>query len=115
MLGRVRLESPGQVPIHFEIPYDPARVDETHLFGVRASITVGGQLWFTTDRFYPVLTGGHSASVDLLLIRVEGMEQEDAFLKALEATASWEIRGEHLGLYNAQGAMLLRFESRYMG
>jgi copper homeostasis protein (lipoprotein) len=70
VLGRVRLESPGQVPIRFEIPYDPARVDETHLYGVRASITVGGQLWFTTDRFYPVLTGSHSARVDLLLVRV---------------------------------------------
>jgi heat shock protein HslJ len=45
----------------------------------------------------------------------ESMEQEDAFLKALEATASWEIRGEHLERYNADGGMLLRFESRCMG
>lgn len=43
---------------------------------------------------------------------VEGMEQEEAFLKALESTASWEITGEHLELYDAGGGMLLRFEAR---
>jgi heat shock protein HslJ len=44
----------------------------------------------------------------------EGMEQEAAFLKALESTVSWEIRGEHLEFLDARGVMLLRFESRYM-
>jgi uncharacterized lipoprotein YbaY/heat shock protein HslJ len=78
VLGRVRLESPGQVPIRFEIRYNPARVDETHLYGVRASITVGGRLWFTTDRAYPVLTGGHSANVNLLLIRASVAPPADA-------------------------------------
>jgi heat shock protein HslJ len=43
---------------------------------------------------------------------VEGMEQEQAFLKALDSTASWEITGEHLELYDASGGMLLRFEAR---
>jgi copper homeostasis protein (lipoprotein) len=45
---------------------------------------------------------------------MEGMEQEAAFLKALESTASWEIRGEHLELFDAGGVMVLRFESRNM-
>jgi copper homeostasis protein (lipoprotein) len=45
---------------------------------------------------------------------IESMEQEAAFLKALESTASWEIRGEHLELFDTGGVMLLRFESRYM-
>ena len=44
----------------------------------------------------------------------EGMEQEAAFHKALESTASWEIRGEHLELFDAGGVMLLRFEPRHM-
>ena len=44
----------------------------------------------------------------------EGMDREAAFLQALESTASWKIAGEHLELYDAGGAVLLRFESRYM-
>ena len=43
---------------------------------------------------------------------VETMELEQAFLKALDSTASWEITGEHLELYDASGGMLLRFEAR---
>jgi hypothetical protein len=41
------------------------------------------------------------------------MEQEAAFHKALESTASWEIRGEHLEFFDAGGVLLLLFETRY--
>ena len=44
----------------------------------------------------------------------EGMEQEQAFLKALEATARWNILSKHLELYGSGGELLARFESRYM-
>jgi copper homeostasis protein (lipoprotein) len=44
---------------------------------------------------------------------MESMEQEAAFLNALQSTASWEIRGEHLELFDTGGVMLLRFESRH--
>ena len=70
VLGRVRVESPGQVPIRFEIPYDPSRIQERYAYSVRGRITVGGELWFTTDRVYPVLTRGNSDRVDLMLRRV---------------------------------------------
>ena len=69
VLGRVRVESPGQVPIRFEIPYDPSRIQERHAYSVRGRITVDGELWFTTDRIYPVLTGGNSDKVNLMLVR----------------------------------------------
>ena len=42
---------------------------------------------------------------------LDGMDQEQAFLKALEATVGWSIRGEHLELYGAGGELLARFES----
>jgi putative lipoprotein len=70
VLGRVRTESPGQVPIRFEIPYDPSRIQERHSYSVRGRITVDGQIWFTTDTIHPVLTGGHPAKVELMLRRV---------------------------------------------
>lgn len=70
VLGRARVEPAGQVPIRFEIPFDASRVREGNRYSVRGRITAGGDLWFATDRVYPVLTGGNSAKVDLMLVRV---------------------------------------------
>jgi len=42
------------------------------------------------------------------------MEQEQAFLSVLEGTASHKIVGEALDLYDANGKLLARFESRYL-
>ena len=47
-----------QVPIPFELTYDPAGIDPKHTYAVAARITVDGKLrWINTQR-YPVLTGG---------------------------------------------------------
>jgi len=70
VIGRVRVESPGQVPIRFEIPYDPSRIKERNSYSVRGRITVDGQLWFTTDTIHPVLTRGYPANVELMLRHV---------------------------------------------
>jgi uncharacterized lipoprotein YbaY len=66
-IGRSLKEHPGHPPIPFAIPYDPSRIDPGHRYSVRARITVGDQVWFTTDRHYPVLTGGNAHQVALLL------------------------------------------------
>ncbi len=42
------------------------------------------------------------------------MDQEQEFLRALEATASFQIVGEALDLYDADSKLLARFESRYL-
>lgn len=44
---------------------------------------------------------------------IDGMDQEQAFLKALEATVRWNILGEHLELYGSGGELLARFEANY--
>jgi heat shock protein HslJ len=41
-------------------------------------------------------------------------EQERAFLKALEGTASYKIHGENLELFDPAGTLLARFESLYL-
>jgi len=46
-IARVRDEDPGQVPIAFEIPFDPRRMDPEGRYVVRASVYVGGRLRFT--------------------------------------------------------------------
>ena len=43
---------------------------------------------------------------------LEGMDQEAAFLKVLEATTRWNILGRHLDLYGAGGELLARFEAK---
>jgi len=42
------------------------------------------------------------------------MDQEQEFLRALEATASYKIVGEALDLYDGTSTLLARFESRYL-
>jgi len=61
-----------QVPIPFELIYDPADIDERMTYAVRATIREGGRLLFTTDRHYPVLTRGHPHHADLVLVRSSG-------------------------------------------
>jgi copper homeostasis protein (lipoprotein) len=68
----VEIANPGSPPFAFEIPYDADSVDERHTYSVRARITSGGQLLFTTDTVAPVLTRGAGAEVELLLKRVGG-------------------------------------------
>ena len=69
VIGQARIERPGNPPIRFNIPYDPARINPSHRYVVRARILVGGKLFFITDRSYPVLTGGQGNEVALLLRR----------------------------------------------
>ncbi len=60
------------VPIPFELGYDPAQIDPRHRYTVRAEIRdgAGGLLW-TSDTAYPVLTGGAPGdAVDILVRRV---------------------------------------------
>ncbi len=59
-----------QVPIPFEISYDPSAIDARLTYAVRATIRDGGRLLFTTDRHYPVLTQGQSRHAELVLVRV---------------------------------------------
>lgn len=58
-----------QVPIPFELIYDPAEIDERFTYVVRATIRERGRLMFTTDRSYRVLTRGSPKHVDLVLVR----------------------------------------------
>jgi len=75
VLGRARIEGPGNPPIAFQIAYDPARIEPRRRYVVRARILVGDRLFFTTDQTYPVLTGGQSNVVALMMRRTSGQVQ----------------------------------------
>jgi putative lipoprotein len=58
-IGETTIETKGaQVPIPFRIDYDPAGIDPSHVYSVRATIKAGGDLLFTSTTNYPVLTRG---------------------------------------------------------
>lgn len=59
-----------QVPIAFELVYDPAQIQEQQTYVVRAEIYLNERLTFTTTQMYPVLTRGHGNEVNLLLNKV---------------------------------------------
>jgi len=58
VIGRTRMDSPGNPPFKFEIAYDPARIDQSHRYTVRAKITHGARLMFATDTHYPGVERG---------------------------------------------------------
>jgi putative lipoprotein len=69
LIAEQTIKPQHQVPIPFELTYDPAVIDERFTYTVRATIRERGQLMFTTDRSYRVLTRGSPKHVDLVLVR----------------------------------------------
>jgi putative lipoprotein len=61
-----------QVPIPFRLPYDPAGIDSSHRYSLRATITTRGRLNFTTTTAYPVLIGSGGRTAELVLQAVAG-------------------------------------------
>ena len=72
VIGRTRMEKPGQPPFQFSIQYDPARIVQTRSYSVRARITLDSNLMFTTDQAYPVLTQGKGSHIALIVMRRAG-------------------------------------------
>ncbi len=75
-IGKSIIPTAGaQVPIPFRVEYDPATIDPSHSYSVRAIITVGDKLLFASPTAHPVLTqgAGNKATIDvyMLLPRVE--------------------------------------------
>jgi len=72
VISQTRKQDPGNPPFAFEIPYNPAEIDPSHTYSLRARITSDNELLFTTTQNYPVLTGGNPNEVTLLLQRSTG-------------------------------------------
>ena len=57
-----------QVPIPFDVKYDPAALNPAHRYQIRATISSGGKLLFTSTAAHPVLTqGAPEKHIDILL------------------------------------------------
>jgi uncharacterized lipoprotein YbaY/heat shock protein HslJ len=56
-----------QVPIAFELAYDPRSIEERHQYAVQARILEGGRLRYINTQTYHVLTGGHDNTVNVIV------------------------------------------------
>ncbi|MBT8051444.1 MAG: META domain-containing protein [Xanthomonadales bacterium] len=70
VIDEVEITNPGQVPIPFELNYDPEQIDERMSYHVQAQIFDGGELKFASDSHNHVLTRGGSHEIDIHLVRV---------------------------------------------
>jgi len=67
VIGHRLIYHAGQVPIEFSVVFNPALVNETHKYEVRAEIVDHGRLAFVTSDTYPVITNGAPSKVDVLV------------------------------------------------
>jgi uncharacterized lipoprotein YbaY/heat shock protein HslJ len=71
VIAEEKIETGGkQVPIPFLLRYDPARIEPSHSYHVRAMISSGGRMLFTSTSAYPVITRGAPAKVDIMVLPV---------------------------------------------
>lgn len=67
LIGETRIESPGQVPIPFEIRYGPKAIDPRFTYSVSARILRGDKLLFISDTVHPVITRNHPDTVEIIV------------------------------------------------
>ena len=66
------ITNPGQVPIEFDIAYDPESIDSRNTYAISASIIeADGRLAFINDTAYDVITHGSPNEADMVLVMVQ--------------------------------------------
>ena len=72
-IGQQVIENPShQIPIPFEIEYNPADIDERYVYALRARIEVDGKLWFINTSRYVVITRGKPISNIGVMVQKQG-------------------------------------------
>lgn len=79
-IARVTIPNAPNPPIRFTIPFDAAKIHSRHSYSVRAVIRADGQLLFSSDAAYPVLTRDSGHTVDILLKRAAAAPTTDSAL-----------------------------------
>ncbi len=88
VIAEKTIREPGQVPIHFDLEYDPGRIDPRNRYAVQARITEADRLLFTTTTAYLVLTQGHPAELEVMVQSVPERPGADG---AAGLVGSWTL------------------------
>lgn len=78
-----------QVPISFQLSYNPSDINPAHTYQVQANIRVNGKLMFTGVIPYRVITQGAPSKVDLLLERAPEKPAQAAGRKLTDT--NWKL------------------------
>ena len=70
VIGQQRIDAPGSVPIDFSVLVDGTTIDPTHSYALYATISDGSATWQNPSG-EPVITGGPTKGIDLVLPSVQ--------------------------------------------
>ncbi len=70
VVARTRIAGAGQIPVRFNLDVDMSHIDRRGRYALRATITDGVTVLFTSMDTMLVLTQGHGTRADLVLTRV---------------------------------------------
>ena len=62
-----------QVPISFQLSYNPADISPEHTYQLRANISVNGTMTFASTAAYPVITHGAPTQANIMLQQVQAL------------------------------------------
>jgi uncharacterized lipoprotein YbaY/heat shock protein HslJ len=101
-IAGLELSEPGQVPIPFELEYDPADIDSRMSYSVRAKILAAdGSLLFTSDTATPVITRGAGQQAELWLVSAARSSAPAGGAAAAENAPGMELKGQFSYLADA--------------
>ena len=69
IIAEQRIDGVGEIPVPFSVPYDPARVNPKHPYGLFATLIDGSKSW-QNPQGTAVLTGGPTDGVAVALVAV---------------------------------------------
>lgn len=75
-----------QVPISFQVSFNPADINPAHTYHVRANITLNGTMTFASVAAYPVITHGAPMQANIMLQKVEAPSREKSTGPKLHGT-----------------------------
>lgn len=61
------ITEPGQVPVPFELTYDPKVIDPAHTYAVHARISAGDRLLFINTTAVHVITRGNPTAIEVVV------------------------------------------------
>jgi putative lipoprotein len=64
-IAEQKISNTGQVPIPFELWYDPDKINLRMTYAVQARIEQGDRLLFISTRAFPVITRGNPTNVEV--------------------------------------------------
>jgi len=69
IIARQTITDLNQLPISFELSYNPDQIHPDHLYAIQAQVTIEGRVVLRNRSAYPVITQGSPSMVKVLVVR----------------------------------------------